>query len=185
VIIFLGVIFGFLAFCMVALILLQESKGGGIAAMGVPGMDNIMGARNPLRRLTVVFAILMLLIIFGINVVIQRQTRATIPEGLEIEEPEDEADTAAGEQTGAGEEAAETPLEAVPAAPADTPAEGPAAPAESDAGPAEAPAELDADEADGTPEADADAPAADADEAPPAGEEEPAAEGEAAEDAAP
>lgn len=46
-IIVLGILFAFVSFCIVSLVLLQESKGGGIAAMGVSGMDNLVGARNP------------------------------------------------------------------------------------------------------------------------------------------
>lgn len=69
----LGILFGFCALCIIALILLQESKGGGIAAMGVPGMDNIIGARNPLRRLTIYFGIAFLLLMLGINMSLSRK----------------------------------------------------------------------------------------------------------------
>lgn len=78
----LAVIFGFSAFCLVGLILLQESKGGGIAAMGVPGMENLMGARNPLRKLTVAFAIIFLLLVLAIGALVNRQQDAVVPEGL-------------------------------------------------------------------------------------------------------
>ncbi len=69
----LGILFGFVALCIIALILLQESKGGGIAAMGVPGMDNIIGARNPLRRLTIYFGIAFLLLMLGINMALSNK----------------------------------------------------------------------------------------------------------------
>ncbi|MFH0910419.1 MAG: preprotein translocase subunit SecG [Planctomycetota bacterium] len=76
----LGILFGFVAFCIVVLVLLQESKGGGIAAVGIAGVDNIIGARNPLRKLTVVFSILFLLLILGIGVSINKAQKTVIPE---------------------------------------------------------------------------------------------------------
>lgn len=109
-IIVLGIIFAFVSFCIVALVLLQESKGGGIAAMGVSGMDNLVGARNPLRKLTVIFSIIFLLIVMGINIILSRNAREEIPAALDeppaITEGEESADTTSTETdaTGIGEE---------------------------------------------------------------------------------
>lgn len=79
---FLMIIFFFVAFCLIGLILLQEGKGGGLAAGGSGAMDAVMGARNPLRRWTVYFAVALLFLILGINYHISRLSPAAVPEGL-------------------------------------------------------------------------------------------------------
>lgn len=49
----LMLLFLFLTFVVVALVLLQEGKGGGLTG-NAAGMDSVMGARNPLRRMTAI-----------------------------------------------------------------------------------------------------------------------------------
>jgi protein translocase SecG subunit len=53
-----GVIYGLSGLLMMGAILLQESKGGGLAALGGTRAESAFGASNPLRRLTTVLAIL-------------------------------------------------------------------------------------------------------------------------------
>lgn len=83
----LSVIFAFVAFCIVGLILLQEGKGGGLSAMGGAAMDNLVGARNPLRKITSVFAIIFLFLLIAIGTSLNRQNNAdeSIPEGLPVQ----------------------------------------------------------------------------------------------------
>jgi protein translocase SecG subunit len=78
----LAVIFGFVAILIIGVVLLQEGKGGGIAAMGISGMDNIMGGRNPLRKITVVLALLFLLLVFGLNISMTSRSEQAVPEAL-------------------------------------------------------------------------------------------------------
>lgn len=47
---------------MIGAILLQEGKGGGLAALGATPAASAFGASNPLRRLTVVLAIVFFLL---------------------------------------------------------------------------------------------------------------------------
>jgi len=129
--IFLGILFGFVGLCIVGLVLLQEGKGGGIAAMGVPGMDTIMGARNPLRRLTVIFSIIFLVLILGINVYIHQRMRGDIPDAapLELEDPEAPAEAAAPDGNAEAERESIADADVEPDADAAA-TEAPAAPAE-------------------------------------------------------
>ncbi len=94
------VIFFSLAFCLIGLILLQEGKGGGLAAAGGGAMDAVMGARNPLRRWTVYFCVALLLLILGINYHISRLSPTAVPEGLRP--PAEKAHEAAPAGDGAG-----------------------------------------------------------------------------------
>lgn len=52
-----GVLYGLTALLMLGAVLLQESKGGGLAALGGTRAESAFGASNPLRRLTVVLSI--------------------------------------------------------------------------------------------------------------------------------
>lgn len=56
------VVFILVAFLMVGAILLQEGKGGGLAALGGTRAETAFGASNPIRRMTVVLAILFVLL---------------------------------------------------------------------------------------------------------------------------
>jgi len=141
------VIYGLVAFLLVGAILIQESKGGGLAALGGTRAETAFGSSNPVRRLTVVLAV----IFFGLAGLMgwwlprgekaSEGTRITAPEGpgaaTEPAAPTTEEEPAApAEETGQGpEEPAEAPAEEPGAGP-----EGPGAPGD-EAGPrAEEPA---------------------------------------------
>ncbi len=127
----LAILFGFVAFCIVALVLLQESKGGGISAMGVPGMDSIMGARNPLRKLTVIFALLFLVLVIVLGVTINMAKEEAFPEGVPEapEAPEEPQAPAPATQAPPAEMPPSVPLEgAGPLLPASPETETPLAP---------------------------------------------------------
>ncbi len=53
-----GVLYGITALLMLGAVLLQESKGGGLAALGGTRAESAFGASNPLRRLTVILSVL-------------------------------------------------------------------------------------------------------------------------------
>ena len=59
-------VFLFVAGLMILMILLQEGKGGGLTGMS-SGMDQVMGARNPLRRWTAYFFVGFVVIAIFIN----------------------------------------------------------------------------------------------------------------------
>ena len=56
------VLFFIVTILMIFAILLQEGKGGGLAALGGTRAEGVVGATNPIRRLTVVLAILFFLL---------------------------------------------------------------------------------------------------------------------------
>jgi protein translocase SecG subunit len=82
--IFLGIVFAVLALLMVCAILLQEGKGGGLAAMGGAATDSVMGARNPLRRFTAYCFAAFVLVVLGMNYVKNRQANVEINAGLAL-----------------------------------------------------------------------------------------------------
>lgn len=85
----LGVLLGFVVFCLIMVILLQEGKGGGITAMGGAAMDSFIGAKNPLRKITVVFSIIFLVLVLAIGVSINSQKGDdVINQSLKTETPE-------------------------------------------------------------------------------------------------
>jgi len=57
-----GVIYGLAALLLMGGVLLQESKGGGLAALGGTRAESAFGASNPLRRITVVLSIIFFLL---------------------------------------------------------------------------------------------------------------------------
>ena len=57
-----GVVYGITALLLLGAVLLQESKGGGLAALGGTRAEGAFGASNPLRRLTVVLSIIFFLL---------------------------------------------------------------------------------------------------------------------------
>ena len=65
-VIFLAIFFLISVF-IVGLVLLQEGKGGGLTGMST-GMDGVMGAKNPLRRLTAYLFAFFVLLCLGINI---------------------------------------------------------------------------------------------------------------------
>ncbi len=78
-----GIIFFFVCFFIISMILLQEGKGGGIAAIGGGAMDGVMGARNPLRRWTAYLSIAFVLLALIINYTISRRGLVDVPQGVE------------------------------------------------------------------------------------------------------
>jgi len=98
--IFLGLIFFVVAFLVIGMILLQEGKGGGIAAMGGAAMDNMVGGRNPLRKMTAYFLVAFVVLVLVINYSIkQRGKQSAAPKGLQEMTKEAEPVAAAGEST--------------------------------------------------------------------------------------
>ncbi len=81
------IIFFFIAFLIIGMVLLQESKGGGIAAMSGAQMDNVMGVRNPLRRGTAYCSIIFVLLALCINWYHARQKVTIVPDEIKIEKP--------------------------------------------------------------------------------------------------
>ena len=52
---------------MVGAVLLQEGKGGGLAALGGTRAETAFGSSNPVRRLTVVLAIIFFILVAGLS----------------------------------------------------------------------------------------------------------------------
>ncbi|MHC4250723.1 MAG: preprotein translocase subunit SecG [Planctomycetota bacterium] len=135
------------AVLMIGAILLQEGKGGGLSALGGTQAESAFGASNPIRRMTVVLAILFFLLAGFLSVM---SSRGSVSPGVErpeaVEEPAGEADDEPGEPDGADETgAAAAPDGALEpdGAPAD-PEGGGAGGAEGDEAEAETPAGDDA-----------------------------------------
>ncbi len=84
--ILLGALFLIICFLIISLVLLQEGKGGGLAAMGAGSMDSVMGVKNPLRRWTTYLFIAFILFAVGINKYYSMQAGGEIPEGIEVED---------------------------------------------------------------------------------------------------
>ncbi|MDR1611309.1 MAG: preprotein translocase subunit SecG [Planctomycetota bacterium] len=78
-------VFFLITFLIVGLVLLQEGKGGGLTGMST-GMDGVMGARNPLRRMTAYLFVAFVLLAIGINYYFHRRGDVFIPEGVPIPE---------------------------------------------------------------------------------------------------
>lgn len=81
-----GILFALVAFLIIALILLQEGKGGGITGMGGGGMDGVVGVKNPLRRLTAIFSVVFILLVVGINYSIMQEENPNVDQGLTKDE---------------------------------------------------------------------------------------------------
>ncbi|MHC4884670.1 MAG: preprotein translocase subunit SecG [Planctomycetota bacterium] len=130
----LSVLFAFISFCIVGLILLQEGKGGGLAAMGGAAMDNLVGARNPLRKLTTIFAAILLVLIVAIGTSLSQQNLKdeSIPDGLAPAAPAPAAPEAGTQPAPAAETPVKEATTTAPDAPATEtkPTADPSAPAE-------------------------------------------------------
>lgn len=74
------IIFFIVSFLIVGLVLLQEGKGGGLTGMST-GMDGIMGAKNPLRRMTAYLFVLFVLLTVSINWYFHQRDEAIVPTG--------------------------------------------------------------------------------------------------------
>ncbi len=146
-------IFLFLAVLIVGLVLLQEGKGGGLTGMSA-GMDGVMGAKNPLRRMTAYLFTFFVIMCLAINWYFYQRVDTSIPVGLPIPAAQRVVEENAGAASGPvvvenvrpeAPAAPETPAEplrpAEEAAPAAAPVAPPAPAAEAEAAPATAPAE--------------------------------------------
>lgn len=80
------IVFFFVSFLIVALVLLQEGKGGGLTGMSA-GMDGVMGAKNPLRRMTAYLFVIFILMAISINVYFHNRTDNSLPAGAVLPEP--------------------------------------------------------------------------------------------------
>ena len=87
-----GVLFGLCALLMTVAILLQESKGGGLAALGGTRAESAFGASNPLRKLTVVLSIIFFVLAGGLSLWLRPPPMAFKPVG----EPEPSGQTPPG-----------------------------------------------------------------------------------------
>lgn len=116
----LGVLFFLFAFLLICAILLQEGKGGGLAAMSGAMTDSVMGAKNPLRRVTVVFFVGFILLVLALNYNINRENNGEIAPGLAPIAKPAPATTPAVPEANAATPA--LPTSAVPATPEATPA---------------------------------------------------------------
>jgi len=72
------IVFFLVSFLIVGLVLLQEGKGGGLTGMST-GMDGVMGAKNPLRRMTAYLFVFFVLMAITINWYFHQRTDTTLP----------------------------------------------------------------------------------------------------------
>lgn len=79
------IVFFFVSFLIVGLVLLQEGKGGGLTGMST-GMDGVMGAKNPLRRMTAWLFVFFVLLTISINWYFYSRGDTATPEGIELPE---------------------------------------------------------------------------------------------------
>ncbi|MCC8179373.1 MAG: preprotein translocase subunit SecG [Planctomycetes bacterium] len=109
------IVFFFVSFLIVGLVLLQEGKGGGLTGMST-GMDGVMGAKNPLRKMTAWLFVLFVLLAIGINYYFHNRADTSVPTGIVLPQPEaiDFGQTESGLETpGAGESGLELPVDAL------------------------------------------------------------------------
>ncbi|MHC5056225.1 MAG: preprotein translocase subunit SecG [Planctomycetota bacterium] len=89
------------AVLMIGAILLQEGKGGGLSALGGTQAESAFGASNPIRRMTVVLAILFFLLAGFLSVM---SSRGSVSPGVErpeaVEGPAGEPGEGPGEEPG-------------------------------------------------------------------------------------
>ncbi len=76
--VFFLIIFFFVSFLIVGLVLLQEGKGGGLTGMST-GMDGVMGAKNPLRRMTAYLFVFFVLMAITINWYFHQRADSSLP----------------------------------------------------------------------------------------------------------
>gem|GEM_PF-1676903 len=79
------IVFFLVSFLIVGLVLLQEGKGGGLTGMSA-GMDGVMGAKNPLRRMTAYLFVLFVLMAICINWYFHQRDETAVPAGVEMPE---------------------------------------------------------------------------------------------------
>lgn len=81
------IVFFIVSFLIVGLVLLQEGKGGGLTGMSA-GMDGVMGAKNPLRRMTAYLFVFFVLLAVTINWYFHQSENAALPAGVVLPERE-------------------------------------------------------------------------------------------------
>jgi protein translocase SecG subunit len=74
-------IFFVISLFIVGLVLLQEGKGGGLTGMST-GMDGVMGAKNPLRRMTAYLFVAFVVMCLAINMYFHNREDASLPSGI-------------------------------------------------------------------------------------------------------
>ena len=82
--IFLGILFFLVSFFMICAVLLQEGKGGGLAAMSGAMTDSVMGTRNPLRKITAYSFVIFLLVAVAISFQKNRMANHDLAGGLVV-----------------------------------------------------------------------------------------------------
>jgi len=90
---------------MIGAILLQEGKGGGLSALGGTQAESAFGASNPIRRMTVVLAVLFFLLAGFLSFMSSRESLSPGVEEPAAEAGADDADDAAdpGDAADAGD----------------------------------------------------------------------------------
>lgn len=113
------IVFFIISVFIVGLVLLQEGKGGGLTGMSA-GMDGVMGAKNPLRRMTAYLFVFFVLMCVGINWYFHDSSGTALPQGMELPAAEATEILPVPTETPAPAETTETapPAPEAPAAPA-------------------------------------------------------------------
>ncbi len=75
------IVFFLVSLFIVGLVLLQEGKGGGLTGMSA-GMDGVMGAKNPLRRMTAYLFIAFVVMCLAINMYFHSREDTSLPVGI-------------------------------------------------------------------------------------------------------
>jgi protein translocase SecG subunit len=130
-----GVLFGLVSLIMIVAILLQESKGGGLAALGGTRAESAFGSSNPLRKMTVVLSILFFVLAGGLALALRPKTvgpkaeteppKSTAPENPATGGVEATADITGPEAPPTPPKAPDPGKEAPKEAPKDAPKEAP------------------------------------------------------------
>lgn len=80
------IVFFLVSLMIVGLVLLQEGKGGGLTGMS-SGMDGVMGAKNPLRRMTAYLFVFFVVMAVTINWYFHQRTDTSLPAGVALPNP--------------------------------------------------------------------------------------------------
>ncbi len=75
------IVFFIISLFIVGLVLLQEGKGGGLTGMST-GMDGVMGAKNPLRRMTAYLFVVFVVMCLAINMYFHSREDTSLPAGI-------------------------------------------------------------------------------------------------------
>ncbi len=91
------------ALLMIGAILLQEGKGGGLSALGGTQAESAFGASNPVRRMTVVLAIVFF-VLAGFLSYFSPRSGVTFPEKEATADEEEAGEEKAGEDASPAKE---------------------------------------------------------------------------------